>query len=109
MTGRTPLTHSPMNPGLSGAHLRTYQSIFQHPVWHNLCWHEVHALFRHLGHAESQPDGSLKVTRHGYTLVLHPPRSPDLANPEELRTLRDFLHRTEAASAPSPGQVSRAV
>src|SRR5947208_1668371 len=34
---------------LTGSHRRTYDTIFQHPASHNLAWHDVHALFRHLG------------------------------------------------------------
>jgi hypothetical protein len=88
-----------MHPPLTGAHRRTYRSIFEHPVWHNLSWHEVHALFRHLGLIQTLPDGSLKVTRHGQTLILHPPRSPDFASTDDLATLRDFLVRSEADPA----------
>ena len=97
-----------MNPPLTGAHQRTYQSIFEHPVWHNLCWHEVRSLFRHLGQTESQPDGSLKVTRQGQILVLHPPRTPDVATTDELKTLREFLQRTAATTGDDLGKgVSR--
>lgn len=93
---------APEDPPLTGAHLRTYQSIFEHPVWHNLCWHEVRALFRHLGLTETQPDGSLKVTRHGQSLVLHPPRDPDVATTDELGMLRSFLARTMAGPPGDP-------
>jgi hypothetical protein len=82
-----------MDPALTGAHLRTYHSIFEHPVWHNLCWHEVISLFRHLGQTETLPDGTLKVTCHGQSLILHPPHNLDVATTDELRTLRAFLER----------------
>jgi hypothetical protein len=94
-----------MNPPLTGAHQRTYQSIFEHPVWHNLCWHEVRSLFRHLGQTETQPDGSLKVTCQGQSLVLHPPRNLDVATTDELKVLREFLERVELA--PSTAQPKR--
>ena len=32
------------NPRLTGSHLRTYKTIFQHPISHNLGWHDVHEL-----------------------------------------------------------------
>lgn len=86
-----------MNPRLTGAHRRTYQSIFAHPVWHNLCWHEVRSLFRHLCQTETQSDGSLKVMCRGQSLILHPPRNPDVATTDELRSLREFLERIELA------------
>ena len=80
---------------LSGSHLRTYHAIFQHPAAHNLQWHDVYALFRHLAQVEDEPNGNLKVTRHGQTLVLHPPRTKDVADTDELMTLRHFLQRSE--------------
>jgi hypothetical protein len=82
-------------PALTGAHLRTYQTIFQHPVSHNLGWHDVHALFRQLGQVEEEPNGNLKVTRNGQILVLHPPRTKDVAETDELMALRHFLERSE--------------
>lgn len=87
-----------MPPSLTGAHRRTYHAIFEHPVWNNLCWHEVRSLFRQIGQTETQPDGSLKVTRQGQSLVLHPPRFPDVATTDEIKTLREFLERTETAA-----------
>ncbi len=80
---------------LTGSHLRAYQAIFQHPVAHNLRWNDVHALFRQLGQIEEEPNGNLKVTRHGQTLVLHPPRTKDVADTDELMALRHFLERSE--------------
>lgn len=81
---------------LTGAHLRTYQTIFQHPISHNLGWREVHSLFRHVGEVNEEPNGNLKVTRNGQTLILHPSRTKDVAETEELMALRHFLQRSEA-------------
>ena len=80
---------------LTGSHLRTYKTIFQHPVSHNLGWHDVHTLFRQLGQVEEEPNGNLKVTRNGQILVLHPPRTKDVAETDELMALRHFLERSE--------------
>jgi hypothetical protein len=85
-------------PPLPGSHLRTYKAIFQHPVSHNLGWHDVHALFRHLGQVQEEPNGNLKVTRNGQTLVLHPPRTKDVADTDELMALRHFLERSETSA-----------
>ena len=82
---------------LTGSHLRTYQTIFRHPASHNLGWHEVHALFRHLGHVVEEPNGNFTVTRNGQSLVLHPPRTKDVAETDELMALRRFLERSEPA------------
>jgi hypothetical protein len=80
---------------LTGSHLRTYNTIFQHPVSHNLKWHDVHALFRHLGQMEEEPNGHLKVTRNGQTLVLHPPRTKDVSETSEVMSLRHFLKKSD--------------
>ena len=84
-------------PSLTGSHLRTYQTIFQHPVSHNLEWRHVHALFRQLGQVETEANGSLKVTRNGQVLVLPPSRTKDVSEMEELMGLRHFLERSETA------------
>ena len=80
---------------LTGSHLRTYETIFQHPVSHNLAWHDVHALFRHLGQVEAEPNGNLLVTRNGQTLLLHPPLTKQVDETDELLALRHFLERSE--------------
>lgn len=83
-------------PSLTGSHLRTYQRIFQHPVSHNLEWRDVHALFRQIAEVEEEPNGHLKVSRNGQVLVLHPARTKDVADTDELLTLRHFLERSES-------------
>src|SRR5476651_157862 len=87
--------NSTATASLTGSHLRTYDTIFQHPVSHNLGWHDVRALFRHLGQVEQEPNGNLKVTRNGQTLVLHPPRTKDVSETDEVMGLRHFLQRSE--------------
>jgi hypothetical protein len=82
---------------LAGSHRRTYDTIFQHPISHNLAWRDVHALFRHLGQVEIEPNGNLKVTRHGQTLMLHAPRTKEVASNDELMALRHFLEKSDAA------------
>lgn len=89
---------------LTGSHLRTYNAIFQHPVSHNLAWHDVHALFRHLGQVEQEPNGNLKVTRNGQVLVLLPPRTKDVAATDELMALRHFLERSETPAPETKGK-----
>lgn len=87
---------------LTGSHLRTYQTIFQHPVSHNLGWHDVHALFRELGEVVEAPNGNLTVTRNGQTMVLQPARTKDVADTDQLMALRHFLERSETpVSAPN--------
>jgi len=92
---------------LTGSHLRTYQAIFQHPLAHNLGWHDVHALFRHIGRVDEEPNGNLKVTRRGQTLVLHPARTKDVSETDEVLALRHFIKNSEAAAAHPPGGAGR--
>ncbi len=92
----------PSPASLTGSHLRTYNTLFQHPVSHNLQWHDVHALFRHLAVVEDEPNGNLRATRNGQTIVLHPPRTKDVADTDELMALRHFFARSETALPPAP-------
>jgi len=92
---------------LAGPHLRTYQTIFQHPVSHNLGWHDVHALFRQLGEVEEEPNGNLKVTRNGQVLVLNPPRAKDVETTDEVIALRHFIERSETYPSQANNSESR--
>src|SRR5580658_507167 len=94
------LSRSNMNstPPLTGSHLRTYRTIFQHPISHNLEWRAVRALLEKLGRVDEEPNGNLKVIRNGQALVLHPPRSKEVAEEHELMALRHFLQRSETAA-----------
>lgn len=85
-----------MNPPttLTGQHLHTYQEIFRHPISRSLAWHNVRALFGQLGEVTTEPNGNLKVTRNGQTLVLHSPRTKEVADAAELMELRHFLERS---------------
>jgi hypothetical protein len=91
-------------PHLTGSHLRTYEAIFQHPVSHNLGWHDVHALLRQLGRVEEEPNGNLKVTRNGESLVLQTPRTKDVEETDELMALRHFLERSETPPPATEGK-----
>jgi hypothetical protein len=90
-------------PALAASHLRTYETIFQHPISHNLEWRAVHALFGELGHIVQEPNGNFKVTLNGQTLCLNPPRTKDVANADEVMNLRHFLQRSEAAQPATDG------
>jgi hypothetical protein len=88
---------------LTGSHLRTYNSILQHPASHNLEWRNVRALFNHIAEVVEQPNGNLRVTRNGHSLVLHTPRTKDVADMDELMELRRFIEKSETAAAGEPG------
>lgn len=85
-------------PTLSAAHQHTFQTIFQHPVSHNLQWHDVYAMFRQLGQVEEESNGHFKVTLNGQTLVFSPPRKKDISDSDDVMKIRHFLERT----APPP-------
>ena len=82
------------SPPLSGSHRHTYDAIFQHPLSHNLNWRAVLALLKHLGEVVEEPNGSIKVTRNGQVLVIHRPGSKDVADADEVMTLRHFLEKS---------------
>jgi hypothetical protein len=86
---------------LSGAHLRTYNTIFQHPISHNLEWRAVRSLLGSLGDITEEANGNMRATRNGQVIVLHPPRTKDVAETEDVMTLRHFRAPGES-SVPSP-------
>jgi hypothetical protein len=84
-------------PHLTGSHLRTFQKIFQHPISHNLDWREVRGLLENLGQLTEEPNGNLRATWKGRTLVLHPSSTKDVSEMDEVMALRHFLTFPEAA------------
>src|ERR1700744_6328928 len=92
---------------LKGSHLRTYNTIFQHPLSHNLNWREVHAMLKRLGEATEEANGKIKITRNGQTLVLHRPNAKDVPNADELMSLRHFLERSDTISAKADAKDAR--
>jgi hypothetical protein len=80
---------------LHGSLLRTHNTIFQHPISHNLEWRHVHDLLRHIADVQEEHNGNLKVNRNGESLILRPSSHKDVADKEELMALRHFLQRSE--------------
>jgi hypothetical protein len=91
-------------PSLKGVHRRTYETIFQHPVSHNLEWRAVRALLKHLGQIAEEPNGNLKVTRNGQILVLHRPHTKDPVDVDDIMTLRHFLEQSETIPVETDGK-----
>jgi hypothetical protein len=89
---------------LSGSQLRTYERIFQHPITHNLSWHDVLGMFRQLGTVETEPNGNTKVTRNGQVLILKATQSKDVGEADEVMALRHFLKLTEAIPSQPDGR-----
>jgi hypothetical protein len=92
--------HMKTSTPLTGAHQRTFDRIFQHPISHNLEWRDVHALLGEMGDVAKEHNGSLKITRHGQTLVLHPTSKKDVTEMDEVMALRHFLERSEPKTSP---------
>jgi len=85
---------------LSRSHQRTYDAIFRHPAARNLGWRDVRSMLGALAEAvEEEPNGNLKVTRNGQTLVLHTSLDKNVAEIEELMEIRHFLERSSAVAA----------
>jgi len=83
-----------MPSGLHGSHLDTYKSIFRHPTAHNLQWRDVRSMLSALAELVEEPNGSMKITRNGQTIVLHPRREKDITDVDELVKLRHFLDKS---------------
>jgi hypothetical protein len=83
---------------LTSPHQRTFDRIFQHPISHNLEWRDVHALLEEMADVKKEHNGSLKVTRNGHILVLHPTSKKDVTEMDEVMNLRHFLERSETAT-----------
>jgi len=56
-------------------------------------------MFKRLGEVTDESNGNLKITRNGHTLVLHRPNTKDVANADEVITLRHFLEKSETIPA----------
>ncbi len=83
-----------MEISMSKVHQTTYKAIFQHPIAHNLQWHDVRSMLDALGEITEEHNGNLKFTRHGEVLVLHPPKHKDLSDITEVMKIRHFLERS---------------
>jgi len=101
------LYKTPMNANmtLSDNHLQTYNRLFQHPTLYNIGWREVTAMLRDLCHVEEKPNGSLRFTRRGQTLVLRTHLTKEVSDISELNALRDFLLITESEQ-PGKGEAT---
>jgi hypothetical protein len=88
------------HPELTRTHRRTYETVFAHPAAHNLEWRELRGLLNELAEVEEEPNGKLRVTRNGQTLIVEPERHKDVADVEELMRIRHFLERSNTAELP---------
>lgn len=75
---------------LSHNHRATLAKIFQHPVSHNLEWHDVRSLLGAIAEVEEKRDGKITVTVNGRSETLERPRHKDL-DAQEVLDLRRLL------------------
>lgn len=83
---------------LSRTHQATYNAIFQHPIAHNLQWHDVRSILAALAEVTEEHNGNLKFTRHDKTLTIHPPQHKDFSNVQELMKIRHFLEHSAVSA-----------
>jgi hypothetical protein len=83
-----------MEISMSKVHQSTYKAIFQHPIAHNLPWHDVRSMLEALAEVTEEHNGNLKFTRHGEVLIFHPPKHKDLSDTKEVMQIRHFLERS---------------
>ena len=86
-----------METQMSRTHQTTYKAVFQHPIAHNLQWHDVRSMLSALADVTEEHNGNLKFTRNGETLTIHPPQHKDLSDIEELMQIRHFIERSDGS------------
>jgi hypothetical protein len=75
---------------LNAHHRATVEKIFQHPVSHNIQWHDVLSLLEAVAQVAEEHDGRYKVTLAGETETLDTPSGHDL-NEQMVVDLRRML------------------
>lgn len=85
-----------MKTQLVGTHQVTYDAVFQHPVSRNLQWRDVRAMLSAIADATEEREESVKFTRNGKTLTIHPPKRKDFSDIHELMKIRLFLEQSGA-------------
>jgi hypothetical protein len=83
-----------MEISMTKVHQTTYKAIFQHPIAHNLQWHDVRSMLDSLAEVTEEHNGNLKYIRHGEVLILHPPKHKDISDTKEVMQIRHFLERS---------------
>lgn len=63
---------------LNNHHSDTLTAIFQHPVSHNIRWHDALSLLEAVGTVVEEHDGKFKVTVGNETEVLSRPKDHDI-------------------------------
>jgi hypothetical protein len=85
-------TQTESQPTLSRSDHRTLESLFRHPLAHNLAWNDVIALFGKLGTVEEKSNNEFSFQIETETYVMRPPHSKELTG-QEVIDLRHFATR----------------
>jgi len=100
--GQTLTGESNMKPPMTKRQQSTYDAIFEHPIAHHLHRRDVNAMLGVLAEVSEEPNGNLKASRNGQTLVLHASRDKNVTATDELMLIRHFLQRSEGPVAALP-------
>ncbi|GIF63430.1 hypothetical protein Ais01nite_14650 [Asanoa ishikariensis] len=77
-------------PHLSSHHRRTLQKILDHPVSHNIEWHDVLSLLAEVGTVDERHDGKIRLAIGSASEVIEIPVTKDL-DTETVVQLRRIL------------------
>ncbi len=75
---------------LDGHHRATVEKIFNHPVSHNIQWHDVVSLLERVGTVNDERDGKVTVTLGPETETFNAPRHHDI-DEQQVIDLRRML------------------
>jgi hypothetical protein len=75
---------------LDGHHRATVEKIFNHPVGHNIQWHDVVSLLQNVGTVTDEHDGKVTVTLGPETETFTAPRHADI-DEQQVVDLRRML------------------
>jgi len=87
-----------MKPQLSRCRRTAHHTIFRHPTARNVSWRDVRSTLAALANVVEEPNGNLRITRNGQTLVLHPSLDRNVAKIEQWLEILGFVGRSGAAS-----------
>jgi hypothetical protein len=86
--------------GMDGHHRATVEKIFNHPVSHNIQWHDVLSLLESVAEVTKESDGRYRVTLGDETETFDVPRHHDI-DEQQVVDLRRMLRG--AGIAPDAG------
>lgn len=92
-------------PHLNGHHRKTLASLFRHPASHNVEWHDLLSLLKHIGTVTERHNSDFDVAIDGHAITIDQPKGHDLEG-DQIRSLRQFLAvaglSPDDAAAPTP-------